>query len=196
MSETGTSSGSEATITITGLFIEEADNSTQPIIVCDDIKVEGTLKSRSQELQIVSDNSIIISPNSTIQTGYHFKITSCNQQINGRTTNNYEHNLIPNFTYGIYSKPKTSPFDRKMGSIFLYPNPTDNEIRLTFSEEINPHNGFVKIYDQFGRVVLHYYIDSSINSFDINLSSVHPGKYYLEFRGRNYFATKKIIINK
>jgi hypothetical protein len=86
---------------------------------------------------------------------------------------------------------------KAQGIIKIYPNPASVMIRIEMPEEISLINESfsLNIYDQLGRRVFSRLISPVGSSFDLNVSSLGPGQYFLVLMGENgEFYYDKLLI--
>jgi trimeric autotransporter adhesin len=81
-----------------------------------------------------------------------------------------------------------------LGSINLYPNPTNNTVNINFGTGITTGNGTIRISDITGRelITLNKYITSGSN-LSIDLSSLPAGMYFVAFNIGQYSEVTKVV---
>lgn len=80
--------------------------------------------------------------------------------------------------------PSTSIKEKRVNTISIYPNPTNNILNIEISENLNFK---IKIYDSRGQLVL----QSDQKKIDVSLLA--KGLYYLNYQSQNSFITSKFI---
>lgn len=78
-------------------------------------------------------------------------------------------------------------------SIIAFPNPSTGKINLSFNILDNNKIEAVKIYNTLGECI--YTIENITNDYQIDLSAVSSGVYFIELCIENKTAIKKIVIN-
>lgn len=79
--------------------------------------------------------------------------------------------------------------------IAIYPNPSNGNLTMSFSKEIN-HNLKIEIVDLLGRISFSKLYENLIsNEIKIDVNHLAKGSYFVKIISDNEFITKKIIIN-
>jgi hypothetical protein len=89
-------------------------------------------------------------------------------------------------------RPNPGLFEVKNEQIKIYPNPTQDQISISWSEEVNLVNFIV--YDIAGRVIFGEEIAEGVFSMSLNLSNAPPGILFFTFsdqKGGQY--TRKVV---
>jgi len=81
---------------------------------------------------------------------------------------------------------------REINKPLLYPNPANNIIYLNLSE-IAINQALIRIYDMHGKEVLTQSINQT--NFEIDISSLSSGVYFVNIISADDIITKKLIIN-
>ncbi len=89
--------------------------------------------------------------------------------------------------YTLYVENEVSVNDLMAQAFELYPNPAHNEITLTNVAETR-----ITLIDMNGKVIST--IESHMNKLTIPLHALHNGVYFIQVVGKNYTATKKLIV--
>ncbi|MEO0311181.1 MAG: Secretion system C-terminal sorting domain [Bacteroidota bacterium] len=90
---------------------------------------------------------------------------------------------------------KANPFTRFNNKLTVFPNPTTGIITVTASNAVI--EGSVIVYDIAGKAIFKQKELKEINSFNIDLSSLHNAIYILKvFDGQTELTTEKITIIK
>jgi hypothetical protein len=99
---------------------------------------------------------------------------------------------------GSKTESKTIVVDREKGIShwYIYPNPADNEIYLSFENEIySPIS--IDIINSLGKSVYSEDIDLKVSQkIKLNSSEFPKEIYFLNIRHKDFFDTKKLIINR
>ena len=80
-------------------------------------------------------------------------------------------------------------------SISVYPNPTDQEVNITFNSKFN-ESIIIHIYDAVGKEV---YTDTKtcikgVNNFKIDISEYPKGMYFCKLIGSKANCSEKFVI--
>ena len=89
----------------------------------------------------------------------------------------------------IYEESSLSSIDSTIEGMVVYPNPTENSIRVKVPLDLIGTN--LKIYSSLGRKLASYTLSSTDSIFDI--SSFKSGIYFLKFQSKLGVYTKEII---
>lgn len=99
---------------------------------------------------------------------------------------------------GLKTESNTILVDRDNGIYRwdIYPNPADSEIYLSFENEIySPLN--IDILNSLGKTVYSEYLDlKMLKKIKLNSSLLPKGIYFLKISHKDFFDTKKLIINR
>lgn len=99
---------------------------------------------------------------------------------------------------GSKTESKTIVVDREKGipQWYIYPNPADNEIYLSFENEIySPVS--VDIINSLGKSIYSEDLDLKVSDkIKLNSAVLPKGIYFLNLRHKDFFDTKKLIINR
>ena len=113
-----------------------------------------------------------------------FKLTSSDNGAFGMNTPGYF--CLDSLIYeGVTSLSEVQKF-----SISVYPNPTQNSVKISF--ESNKVSGFYRVTDIAGREVMNGNF-SELNSVELDLSNEKNGVYLLSVSKGNSIITRKII---
>ena len=77
----------------------------------------------------------------------------------------------------------------------VYPNPSDGNIILNFSDGFLNKDAEIKVYDSFCKIVEYENINMNRNSIPLNLRQLHSGIYFVWIGYNKDYGAKKIIIN-
>ena len=73
----------------------------------------------------------------------------------------------------------------------IYPNPANNYIHVTFSDQLEPNNLTYTIFDIYGKV----YKNENISQKTIDISNLNSGIYFIRFSNSTQnFTTKKFVV--
>jgi trimeric autotransporter adhesin len=78
------------------------------------------------------------------------------------------------------------------GDIFIYPNPTNQNLNLQFDKQIDGL-ATLSVMDIAGREVLNSQISILNSQFSVNVSSLSAGMYFLNVKTKDNFFTQKFI---
>lgn len=77
-------------------------------------------------------------------------------------------------------------------SFSLFPNPTDNQLNISFSKNIE-ENGVVTLYTIDGKVAVRQLIRQGNNTFQFNIGNLNAGTYFCNIYLGNQSNTQKFI---
>lgn len=75
----------------------------------------------------------------------------------------------------------------------VFPNPTNGLIRLEFNKILSNTKNIINIYNTTGKQIYSTEIPSESKYFDLQLSSIPTGAYYIQLANNNGVAIQKII---
>jgi hypothetical protein len=88
------------------------------------------------------------------------------------------------------------PIDPIKSKVAIFPNPSNGVFTITFEDEsVNTIN--YQVYDLTGRMVIseELHLESTgKNSFEIDLSGLYKGVFYIVFKNENIISKEKIVI--
>jgi len=107
-------------------------------------------------------------------------------------------NITKNFAYTLFTYDNALSIDEKKMetiSISVYPNPTDQEVNITFNSKFN-ESIKIHIYDAVGKEV---YTDTKtcvkgVNNFKIDISEYPKGIYFCKLIGSKTNCSEKFVI--
>ena len=112
---------------------------------------------------------------------------------------NYLENKIYAGTYGrglwvsnLFEAEPNKVIDDKLNAIKVYPNPANEIIHISWDEQIPAD---IRVFNIHGKLVMDYR-NQIINSYQLNISNLSAGQYFLECRTPLGIETRKIIVVK
>ena len=95
-------------------------------------------------------------------------------------------------------KPLSSNLPDEDNDINLYPNPSSNNLNISFNIEPNGKSTSIIIFDQFGREVIKQTVlnvlSKGVQNIRINTSLLTPGIYFLRIRSGGSVETRKFVV--
>ena len=81
--------------------------------------------------------------------------------------------------------------------LLVYPNPAKDNLTIQFNSSLDG-NSNLRVYDMLGRNVLNqtHLLEKGINKFDLNLSELIKGIYFLEVNNGAEKEIKKVVVDK
>jgi hypothetical protein len=83
----------------------------------------------------------------------------------------------------------------KKPTILIYPNPTPGILTIEPLSLIEEESYFINVLNTSGQIIHNQKINSSIGKFDIDISSLRPGSYYLQIISEKIVEFIKITKN-
>jgi|GEM_PF-1772391 len=80
--------------------------------------------------------------------------------------------------------------------ISLSPNPTKNQVTVTYNLPGNSENATFELYDIFGSLILKKEVASGKNQFRLQVTDLSPGIYMCVVRNNTSLLQKKLVITK
>lgn len=115
-----------------------------------------------------------------------------------KTTNEiYDYSAAMDIKVNVCLVPKVNVENIEVAEedIAVYPNPTNENITIQLNENYNSKVEFM-LYDILGKQHKIRPIANTTNEYNINLSDLQSGMYYLQIRTNSQLTTKKIILTK
>ncbi len=101
---------------------------------------------------------------------------------------------IDAFTFKASQYPSsTDNLDDLASKIKIYPNPTNGDFRISFSQQLVNQGLNVKIVDAFGRIIHNFETRSNNEDLTINFPGVESGIFFVVVSGENIKVVKKLI---
>jgi hypothetical protein len=82
----------------------------------------------------------------------------------------------------------------KSVDVSIYPNPSSGIVNIKLPEDLKINNGFIQIFNTTGQLILRN--NMSRNNFELDLTDLTNGLYYLEIAGDNFFGAQKFHLIK
>ena len=151
---------------------------------------------------VISDTSnwIQVSGSFTADSAYtHIGIGNYFDDVNttvilGDPTSNYAYFLIDDVCVSadpLFCNNETATNEAPLNSFKVYPNPSNLNITI---DSNNPLDGTVHIYNALGKIVLpSMEIKSGIPDFNIDISSLPDGIYFVAITGTDFSSIRKFI---
>ncbi|WP_347924751.1 T9SS type A sorting domain-containing protein [Pontimicrobium sp. SW4] len=92
---------------------------------------------------------------------------------------------------GLYN-PSLNVEEFELNTISLYPNPSSNEVTLSWNKR---ENVSVKMYNSIGKLIYFAKDRSLIEPLTINISNYESGIYFININTRYGIVTKKLLVN-
>ena len=82
--------------------------------------------------------------------------------------------------------------ENALSSLFIYPNPANEVLHISFAPQSSPVT--IQLFDLTGRNIKS--INTSANNFEIDVSDLNNGIYFCMITGKDFTASRKVIISK
>ena len=102
-----------------------------------------------------------------------------------RETNNLA--VGDTISYNILATGYSSVFEEQKNSVYIYPNPTNNQFTVNGIEG----NAQVDLIDQSGRIVQQFFVSPSSNQLD---TKFEPGVYHIRITQNGSSISKRLIL--
>ena len=129
-------------------------------------------------------DTLTLSGGSTITYNYTWRVGAGSYKVTSTIMHTVDTIFFNSMTVGLFdnTKPKAE--------FTLYPNPTVNDINITFDDNVNENVTF-KIFDMSGRIVK----QGNLFSNNINVSNLNRGTYFIKLNVGNENVTKRFVKN-
>ena len=129
-------------------------------------------------------DTLTLSGGSTITYNYTWRFGAGSYKVTSTIMHTVDTIFFNSMTVGLFdnTKPKAE--------FTLYPNPTVNDINITFDDNVNENVTF-NIFDMSGRIVK----QGNLFSNNINVSNLNRGTYFINLNVGNEIVTKRFVKN-